>query len=233
MRLVTAPLSLLLISESSALADQLSQALAATVAMNTTTSTELALAMLAAPHAALVILDMRSGETRLFDAATRLREQHPALGLIGITEGLRLTDKLRALRCGVDHVLSSPWLPEELNASVDNLLLRLNQTELLVESSVLQLDSRFRVLRGPAGELALSRSEFLLLLAFGKAPGHQLEIWEIYEVLKKNEDEFPKQALEAQIYRLRKKLRDAGAGKQVLKSIRLQGYQLCNPLKIN
>ena len=158
---------------------------------------------------------------------------HPALGLIGITEGLRLTDKLRAVRCGVDHVLSSPWLPEELNASVDNLLLRLSQSEQLVESHVLQLDSRFRVLRGPAGEQALSRSEFLLLLAFGKAPGHQLEIWEIYEVLKKNEDEFPKQALEAQIYRLRKKLRDAGAGKQVLKSIRLQGYQLCNPIKIN
>ena len=74
---------------------------------------------------------------------------------------------------------------------------------------------------------------FLLLLAFAKAPQHQLEIWEIYDVLQKNEDNFPKQALGAQIYRLRKKIRDSGAGKQILNAIRLQGYQLCNPIKIN
>jgi len=89
------------------------------------------------------------------------------------------------------------------------------------------------VLRGSLSEQALSRSEFLLLLAFAKAPHQQLQIWEIYDVLKKNEDSLPKQALEAQIYRLRKKITTAGAGKQVLKSIRLQGYQLCNPIKIN
>jgi DNA-binding response OmpR family regulator len=233
MRFVTAPLSMLLISESPVLAEQLSLTLTSAVPLNVSALTELALASITTQDTALVILDMLNGEAWLFEAVTRLRKQYPALGLIGLVDGLRLADKLRALRCGVDHVLTRPWLPEELNASVDNLLLRLTQTRPAVDTGVLQLDSRFRVLRGPVCEQALSRSEFLVLMAFAKAPGHQLDIWEIYEALKKNEDDLPKQALEAQIYRLRKKLKVAGAGKQVLKSIRLQGYQLCNPIKIS
>ncbi len=186
----------------------------------------------------VVILDMRSGEDSLFEWTAQLKQSHPAMGLICITEAHHLNDKLRALRCGADHVLTSPWQADELSAMVDNLEQRLAANDMPAaltpdEDCVLQLDTRFRVLRGPLSEQALSRSEFLLLLAFAKAPQHQLEIWEIYDVLQKNEDNFPKQALEAQIYRLRKKIRDSGAGKQILKAIRLQGYQLCNPIKIN
>ena len=187
---------------------------------------------------AVVILDMRRGEETLFDWVARMRQSHPATGLICITEFSRLNDKLRALRCGADHVLTSPWQADELSAVVDNLEQRFTANDMpaapvVTQDFVLQIDTGFRVLRGPQSEQALSRSEFLLLLAFAKAEQHQLEIWEIYEVLQKNEDNFPKQALEAQIYRLRKKIRDSGAGKQILKAIRLQGYQLCNPIKIN
>jgi DNA-binding response OmpR family regulator len=70
-------------------------------------------------------------------------------------------------------------------------------------------------------------------MAFLQSDQQQLELWEIYEVLEKNEDQLPKQALEAQIYRLRKKMRDCGAGKQVLRANRLQGYQLCCAVKID
>ncbi len=189
-------------------------------------------------QSAVVILDMRRGEESLFDCIGQLKQSHPAMGLICITEFSRLNDKLRALRCGADHVLTSPWQPDELSAMVDNLEQRFTANDtsaapVPAQDCVLQLDTRFRVLRGPQSEQALSRSEFLLLPAFAKAEQHQLEIWEIYDVLQKNEDNFPKQALEAQIYRLRKKIRDSGAGKQILKAIRLQGYQLCNPIKIN
>ena len=233
MRFVTPPLPLLLISKSPVLATQLLKALATTAPLNTALTAQQALATFTSQQTPLVILDMQSGENQLFDAVTQLRQERDALGLIGITDGLRLQDKWRALRQGVDHVLSSPWSADELNASLDNLALRLRPIHQTANDSMLQLDARFQMLRGPASEQALSRSEYLLLLAFAKALNQQLDIWEIYDALNKDEHELPKQAVEAQIYRLRKKLRDAGAGKQVLKSIRLQGYQLCSPIKIN
>jgi len=231
-------LSVVLVSKDALQSVQISQALGAFSPLLTVQEPQHSLDAFEGAQASVVILDMRKGEEALFDWIGRLRQSHPATGLICITEFSRLNDKLRALRCGADHVLTSPWQPDELSAMVDNLEQRFTVNDIpaapvVTQDFVLQLDTGFRVLRGPQSEQALSRSEFLLLLAFAKAPQHQLEIWEIYDVLQKNEDNFPKQALEAQIYRLRKKIRDSGAGKQILKAIRLQGYQLCNPIKIN
>ena len=229
-------LSVILVSQDALQSVQISQALGAFSPLLSMPAPKDGLDALQQAQASVLILDMRKGEEALFDWIGRLRQSHPATGLICITEFSRLNDKLRALRCGADHVLTSPWQPDELSAMLDNLEQRFTANETPVapaQDFVLQLDTGFRVLRGPRSEQALSRSEFLLLLAFAKAPQHQLEIWEIYDVLQKNEDNFPKQVLEAQIYRLRKKIRDSGAGKQILKAIRLQGYQLCNPIKIN
>ena len=231
-------LSVILVSQDALQSVQISQALGAFSPLLSVQTPEHSLDACQQAQSAVVILDMRRGEETLFDWIGCLRQSHPATGLICITEFSRLNDKLRALRCGADHVLTSPWQADELSAMLDNLEQRLTANDMpaasvVAQDFVLQLDTGFRVLRGPQSEQALSRSEFLLLVAFAKAPQHQLEIWEIYDVLQKNEDNFPKQALEAQIYRLRKKIRDSGAGKQILKAIRLQGYQLCNPIKIN
>ena len=231
-------LSVILVSQDAMQCMQVEQALEAFSPLLTVSVPTDSLNAFQQAQPAVVILDMRRGEETLFDWIARMRQSHPATGLICITEFSRLNDKLRALRCGADHVLTSPWQPDELSAMVDNLEQRFTANDMpaapvVTQDFVLQIDTGFRVLRGPQSEQALSRSEFLLLLAFAKAEQHQLEIWEIYEVLQKNEDNFPKQALEAQIYRLRKKIRDSGAGKQILKAIRLQGYQLCNPIKIN
>ena len=229
---------MLLISRDTLQSQRMEQALEVGQRLQTVSTPEDSLQTLTPAQATVVLLDMRDGEEALFAWITRLKQAHAALGLICLIHAERLNDKLRALRCGADHVLSCPWLPDELCALVDNLEQRFWTHDMPAETpppqhGVLQLDTRFRVLRGPQTEQALSRSEFLLLLAFAKAEQHQLEIWQIYEVLQKTEDDLPKQALEAQIYRLRKKIRDSGAGKQVLKAIRLQGYQLCNPIKIN
>ena len=184
------------------------------------------------------ILDLRQSDEAMFLLSQHLQQRKSTLGTICIRTKGDVSTKLRALRLGVDHVLTFPWEPDELSALVDNLEQRTlvrtsNADDKWVESSALQINTRFRVIRGQLSEQALSRSEFLLLMAFLQSEQQQLEIWEIYEVLKKNEDQLPKQALEAQIYRLRKKIKDCGAGKQVLKANRLQGYQLCCPVKID
>lgn len=231
-------ISVFLISQDAVLPAYIESALPALAPLQTLAVEEPALSVLQTAEASVVLVDLRHNTERFLALMSRLRQTHPGAGLIGITDARRQEDKWRALRSGADHVLTEPWLADELRAMTDNLAQRrLTPPGPAAADNagdfVLQLDTRFRVLRGSLSEQALSRSEFLLLLAFAKAPQQQLEIWEIYDVLKKDEDSLPKQALEAQIYRLRKKITSAGAGKHVLKSIRLQGYQLCNPIKIN
>ena len=231
-------ISVFLISQDALLPTYIESALPALAPLQTLAVEETALSVLETAKAGVVLIDLRHNTERLLVLMSRLRETHPGAGLIGITDASRQEDKWLALRSGADHVLTEPWLADELRAMTDNLAQRrlTFPSPFAADSTgdfVLQLDTRFRVLRGSLSEQALSRSEFLLLLAFAKAPQQQLDIWEIYDVLKKDEDSLPKQALEAQIYRLRKKITSTGAGKHVLKSISLQGYQLCNPIKIN
>ena len=201
------------------------------------TATE-CLEIMANTASAIYLLDLRKPDDALFSLLQQLQQHPTTLGSVCMTQAGDLSTKLRALRLGADHVLTSPWEADELNALVDNLeqraLYRATHTnDKFVETSSLQLNTRFRVMRGNLSEQALSRSEFLLLMAFLQSDQQQLELWEIYEVLEKNEDQLPKQALEAQIYRLRKKMIDCGAGKQVLRANRLQGYQLCCAVKID
>lgn len=69
-------------------------------------------------------------------------------------------------------------------------------------------------------------------MALASTKDKSLDLWEIYDVLVKNEKSFQKSALEAQLYRSRKKLSDCGAGKQALRALRLKGHRLFCPIDI-
>jgi DNA-binding response OmpR family regulator len=71
-----------------------------------------------------------------------------------------------------------------------------------------------------------------LLLALARAKDKTLELWQIYDVLGKDEQTLQKSALEAQIFRLRKKLSDSGAGNYAIKSFSLRGYRIYCPIYI-
>ena len=101
-------LSVILVSQDAMQCMQVEQALDAFSPLLTVPTPEHSLDACQQAQSAVVILDMRDGEESLFDWITQIRQSHPATGLICITEFSRLNDKLRALRCGADHVLTSP-----------------------------------------------------------------------------------------------------------------------------
>ena len=112
-------LSVILVSQDAMQCMQVEQALDAFSPLLTVSVPTDSLNAFQQAQSAVVILDMRRGEESLFDCIGQLKQSHPAMGLICITEFSRLNDKLRALRCGADHVLTSPWQPDELSAMVD------------------------------------------------------------------------------------------------------------------
>jgi DNA-binding response OmpR family regulator len=139
--------------------------------------------------------------------------------------------RIQAWKSGADWVIDTPIEAEEFSPMMLNLLQRVRLSTQTLKSQAspvrLELNSQQRCLYGPNAEVPLTSTEYLLLQSLARAKERTLALWQIYDLLGKTEQTLKKPALEAQLYRLRKKLRDCGAGNQALKAVRLKGYQLC------
>lgn len=184
------------------------------------------------------IIDADQDPEQAFELSNRLREVQPLTGIVCLTRAHDPSARIKALTNGADHALALPLEPLELTTALQSLARHLKSSALTQQlqqnqPNTLEINTHKRCISGPSSEQALTQSEFVLLQALVRAKGKQLELWQIYDVLGKNEQTLHKSALEAQISRLRKKLKDAGAGNQALRSVRLKGYQLCCPIWIS
>lgn len=177
----------------------------------------------------LMLIDLNlPGEDGL-SLARRVREVQPDIGIIMATaRGLPL-DKKQGYVSGADIYMTKPIGYEELCAAVTSLGRRLKPTAL---SHSLQLNTTSLSLNGASTKVSLSTHESALLAAFARAADQRLESWQLIELLKKEEAQDPKAALELQIVRLRKKLQHVGAEAPSIQAIRGWGYQLCVDLAL-
>ena len=184
-------------------------------------------------HVHLCLLDATESSEAAFELTARLRQVHPLAGLVCITNPHCMPKRVQAWKSGADLVIGPNFDTEEWLPMMANLLQRLRITQQTfvpsakTSSRTLELHSQQRSLSGPDAEVPLTSTEYLLLQSLARAKERTLALWQIYELLGKTEQTLKKPALEAQLYRLRKKLRDCGAGNQALKAVRLKGYQLC------
>lgn len=185
----------------------------------------------------LVIIDVNLPGEDGFSLARRLHAVQPSLGIIILTAKTDASDKVTGYECGADIYLTKPVGFDELMAAVNALSRRLGKSGLTAggfdrEPEAIEIQMATASIKGSAGQAELTPTEFTLLLALARAKGKSLELWQIYDVLGKDEQTLQKSALEAQLYRLRKKLSDCGAGNQALRSLRLKGYRLYCPIYI-
>lgn len=166
--------------------------------------------------------------------ARRLRRIQPAAGIVIMTARDALHDKVAGYDSGADIYLTKPVAAEELLGAIAALGRRLGGGPApagLAEAAWV-LDMRTMRLHGPRGVAPLSDTEVAMLGAFARSPGQQLEVWQLLELLQVDADAYAKASLEVRIVRLRKKLQSAGADAGALKALRLRGYQLCVPLRL-
>jgi DNA-binding response OmpR family regulator len=179
----------------------------------------------------LCLLDATASSEAAFELTARLRQVHPFAGLVCITHPQCMPKRIQAWKSGADLVIDTPIEAEEFKPMMLNLLQRVRLSTQALKSQAspvrLELNSHQRCLYGPNAEVPLTSTEYLLLQSLARAKERTLALWQIYDLLGKTEQTLKKPALEAQLYRLRKKLRDCGAGNQALKAVRLKGYQLC------
>ena len=186
----------------------------------------------------LAIIDVNLPGEDGFSLARRLHAVQPSLGIIILTAKTDEADKVTGYECGADIYLTKPVGFDELMAAVNALSRRLGKSAPTAggfnrEPEAIEIHMANASIMGSKGQAELTPTEFKLLLALARANSKSLELWQIYDVLGKDEQTLQKSALEAQLYRLRKKLSDCGAGNQALRSLRLKGYRLYCPIYIN
>ena len=185
----------------------------------------------------VIVIDVTLPGEDGFSLAKRLRKVQPALGIIMLTAKADAADKVTGYQCGADMYLTKPVGLEELMAAVNALARRLGfdaetTRGFETEPHSIEINISQNSIKGANATIELTTTELTLLLALARAKDKTLELWQIYDVLGKDEQTLQKSALEAQIYRLRKKLSNSGAGNNAIKSLRLRGYRIYCPIYI-
>lgn len=177
----------------------------------------------------LILLDVMLPGMDGFEVLKRIRAES-SVNVLLLTARGEDVDRIVGLEIGADDYLPKPFNPRELLARM-RAVLRRNLTPAGAEPSVLrvgdlELDAAARkVLKGTA-RIDLTDVEFGLLEALMRSPGKVVSREDLSQsVLGRGFDPFDR-SLDMHVSRLRRKLNQAGAGDEQVKTIRGVGYQL-------
>lgn len=172
----------------------------------------------------LLLIDLNlPGEDGL-SLTSRIRGLQPDIGIIIMTARTASRDKRAGYELGADIYLTKPVTSEELNAAVGALGRRIAPTA--SSNFELLVDLKRKQLRGQTGVATLSASEISVLVGFLRAPGNRLETWQIAEMLDQGDTLLARNAINVAIFRLNRKLIEAGAESRRIRAIRNWGYEL-------
>lgn len=161
----------------------------------------------------------------------RARRETERLPVIMLTARGEETDRVRGLSTGADDYVVKPFALKELKARLRALLRRAGEDDgqpQVLRFADLRLDEGlYEAWRGER-QLALSKTEFLLLQLFLRHPRQVLERQTIYERVWGYDFGPASNALRVYVGYLRRKLEQAGA-RPLIHNVRGVGYVLKEP----
>ncbi len=185
----------------------------------------------------LLVLDLRLPGDDGMQIARRLRADSD-LPIIVVTGRHDEADRVMALELGADDYVTKPFSPRELLARVRALLRRVRKHDVAPAPSSMtgvrlfrfggwQLTVALRRMTSPNGEqIALSNSEFNLLIAFLGAPNRILSRSELLTLSRLHDDEVYDRSIDVQVARLRRKFDLDDAAPTMIRTERGLGYVL-------
>ena len=195
------------------------------------------------PAPSLVLLDLMLPDMHGKEVFRRLRERMPALPVIMLTAKGDPIDRIVGLELGADDYVPKPFDPRELIARVRTVLRRTRAgvdasatktaTPTLLKFGKLTLDTSARTLTADSVELPLTNIEFRLLLELVKHPGVALSRDALMRAAQVGNYRPLDRAVDVQIARLRRKLRQADPGAQWIVTARGEGYVWAPPVASN
>jgi two-component system OmpR family response regulator len=196
-------------------------------------------AALKAAQPDIVILDlMLPGEDGL--ALCRELRAQSNVPILMLTARGEETDRIVGLEMGADDYVPKPFHPRELLARVKSILRRARSLPENLQPERVKgfrfsgwtLDVVTRTLTAPDGVLVdLSGTEFRLLRTLVDHPNRTLSRDQLIELMLDRDAGPFDRAIDVQISRLRRRLRDNGKEPKLIKTVRGQGYVLAAPVE--
>lgn len=184
----------------------------------------------------LVLLDLMLPDIHGKDVFRSLRANRPELPIIMLTAKGDPVDRVVGLELGADDYVAKPFDPRELIARVRSVLRRAHSGSNsnappppTLRFGNLTLDVVARTLSTSAGEIALTNIEFRLLQEFVKNSGTPLSREALTRAAQVGNYRPLERAVDVQIARLRRKLRQADQTAQWIVAARGEGYVWAPP----
>ncbi len=176
----------------------------------------------------VMVIDLNLPGEDGISLARRVRATQPSIGIIMLTARSNAVDRTTGYQSGADIYLTKPTSEEELGAALQAVARRLKPPGAVPDQRVFvfTLDMQRLMLSGPQAQVSLNALEATVVSALASALWQRLENWQLLKLLAKSEASYTKARLEVLIFRLRKKLVQAGADEYAIKVIRQVGYQL-------
>jgi two-component system, OmpR family, response regulator len=213
---------ILMVEDDKVLADAISRVLVQSAhAVDIITTGESADHALAHGHYDLAILDIGLPGLSGLEVLRRLRERKSTLPVLMLTALDTLEDRVRGLDLGADDYLAKPFDLPELEARVRALLRRGHNTTPHLEHGLLRFDTVGRRVFHDKRPLELSPRELALLELLLMRKGRVVTKEQMVNHLYGWSDEVGDNAVEVQVYRLRRKLEPLGLH---IRTVRGMGY---------
>ncbi len=198
------------------------------------------LRQLAAHEVSIVILDLRLGLEDGLDLLREIRQQCDVPVIIATGHRRDEIDRVVGLELGADDYVTKPFNLRELLARVRAVLRRLDRGHAVpprdherggYQFRGWRLSLRTRRLTAPTGnEVALTKGEYALLVAFLDAPQRPLSREHLLQATRVHEDVFDR-SIDVQILRLRRKLEQDPSAPQFIQTERGVGYVFASPVQ--
>ncbi len=177
----------------------------------------------------LVVLDIMMPGIDGLEVARRLRAGDPQLAILMLTAKDSAADQVVGLDAGADDYLVKPFTLEVLTARIRALLRRREPSDAeVLRFGDLALDTGTRSARRGAREIALTTTEYELLLQFLRHPRQVLEKEQLTEKVWGYDFGGNYNVLEVYVRYLRQKLEAAGEPR-LIHTLRGAGYVLREP----
>jgi len=181
----------------------------------------------------LAILDIMMPRMDGLDLCRRLRGHSETLPIIFLTSKDEEFDRVLGLELGADDYLCKPFSMRELMARVKVLLRRLAlareavaaEAEQLLELGKLQLDLRRYTARWDGRPVQLTVTEFMILRALVRHPGHVKTRQQLVDEGYPNDAFVADRTVDSHIKRLRKKLAAADPAFDAIETVYGLGYR--------
>ena len=182
-----------------------------------------------------VILDVMLPEMDGFELCRTIRKEND-IPIVMLTARGDVMDRVVGLELGADHYLSKPFEPRELVACLQTVLRRLKpngngqgqgpKPEMSAAPTLrfngLDIDTARRSVTRLGAEIALTGTEYELLLLLAREPGKVFHRDDILNQLRGHEADLYTRAVDIVVSRLRKKLEPLDC----IKTLRNAGYSL-------